>query len=232
MRHVVHAQQVEAGEQAAEHGARGVAPVEEAEPRHALRRGLDPARHGRQRGAHEQGRRQQADRRGQAAHQHAHDTGAGPRRVEASNERHREQHEEADHADAELEPRVDTQRMRARRQHARQQQAAEAHAAHERAEQHADRDGRRPDDQFQELEPDDFVDERGAPAADKQQQKRREQARRLHDSPRRVKDYACLSRRPGMRKRRRLIGETARSRACRPPGRGVRAVFNTMASIV
>ena len=39
-----------------------------------------------------------------------------------------------------------------------QQQAAEAHAAHERAEQDAERDRRRPDHELQQLEPDDFVD--------------------------------------------------------------------------
>ena len=43
-RHVVDAQQVEAGEQAAGDRASEVAAVEEAEPRHAARRRFDPAR--------------------------------------------------------------------------------------------------------------------------------------------------------------------------------------------
>src|SRR5688500_19375792 len=57
-----------------------------------------------------------------------------------------------------------------RRDESWQQEAAEAHAAHERAEQHTDRHRRGPDEQLQQLEPDDLVDERRATAADKQQQ--------------------------------------------------------------
>jgi hypothetical protein len=56
-RHVVRAQKIEARQQAAEHGARDVAAVEEAEPGDAGRRRLDPARNGRKRRAHEQRRR-------------------------------------------------------------------------------------------------------------------------------------------------------------------------------
>ena len=67
VRHVVHAQQIEAGEQAAEHRAGDVAAVEEAEPRHAFGRRLDPARDRRQRRAHEERRRQQAERAEQTA---------------------------------------------------------------------------------------------------------------------------------------------------------------------
>ena len=48
---------------------------------------------------------------------------------------------------------------------ARHEEAAETHAAHERAEQHAHRDGRHADDEFEQLKPDDFVDECGAAAA-------------------------------------------------------------------
>ena len=71
IRHVVHAQQIEAGEQTAEHRAGDVAAVEEAEPRDAFRRRLHPARDRRQRRAHEQRRRQQAERAEQAAEEHA-----------------------------------------------------------------------------------------------------------------------------------------------------------------
>ena len=51
-------------------------------------------------------------------------------------------------ADAQFEQGVDAQRMPARRDEPRQQQAAQAHAAHERAQQHAEGDGGRADDQL------------------------------------------------------------------------------------
>ena len=69
--------------------------------------------------------------------------------------------------------------MRVGGHEARQQQAAEAHPAHERAEQHAHRHRRRSDHELEQLEPDDFVDECGAAAADKQQQERRKQTPRF-----------------------------------------------------
>ena len=56
-----------------------------------------------------------------------------------------------------------------------EEQAADAHAAHERAEQHAERNGGRSDDEAQELEPDDLIDERGASAADEEQDEKREE---------------------------------------------------------
>ena len=71
--------------------------------------------------------------------------------------------------------RVDAQRMLARGDHPRQQQAAQAHAAHEGAEQDAERDRRRADDQLQQLEPDDLVDQRGAAAADEQTERAQEE---------------------------------------------------------
>ncbi len=177
---VVDPQEVVAGEQAAEDGAGGVAPVEEAQPRHAPRRCLDPARDRRQRRAHEQRRRQQARGRGCAANEDPEDAGAGPGRVDAPHDRHPEQHREADDGDADLQHGVDTERMPLGRDDPRQQQAAQAHAAHEGAEQHAHRNGRRPDHQLQQLEPDDLVDEGGASAADKQQQHGRKEAFWLH----------------------------------------------------
>ena len=54
------------------------------------------------------------------------------------------------------------------RDEARQQQAARAHAAHERAQQHAEGNGGRADHQLQELEPDDLVDQRRTAAADEE----------------------------------------------------------------
>ena len=46
--------------------------------------------------------------------------------------------------------------------------------AHERAEQHAERYGRRADRELQHLEPHDLVDQRGAAAADEEDEKQRE----------------------------------------------------------
>ena len=169
-RDVVERQQVEAGEQAAQHRAGGVAAVEESEPRDAVRRLLHPARDGRQRRAHQQRRRQQTNARGHAAQQNADHAGTGPRRVGPADDRHAEQDQQSHDADADLEPGIHPQRMRLGRHESRQQEAAEAHAAHERAEQHAHRHRRRSDHEFQQLKPDDFVNECGATAADKQQQ--------------------------------------------------------------
>ena len=76
----------------------------------------------------------------------------------------------AECTDAELEKRIDAQRMLVRRDISRQQQAAQAHAAHVDSEQHAERHGRRADRQLKELEPDDFVDERGATGPDEEQE--------------------------------------------------------------
>ena len=47
-------------------------------------------------------------------------------------------------------------------------------------EQHAERDSGRPDDELQELEPDDLVDQRGAAAAHEEQQQRRHVPARSH----------------------------------------------------
>ena len=82
--------------------------------------------------------------------------------------RHAEQHREPDGADAQLEHGVDPQGVPPARDEARQQQAAGAHAAHERPQQHAERNGGRADHQLQELEPDDLVDQRRTAAADEQ----------------------------------------------------------------
>ena len=65
-RHVVDAEQIEARQQAAEHGSGGVPAVEEAQPGDAAWSGLHPPRNGRKRGPHQHGGRQQADRADQA----------------------------------------------------------------------------------------------------------------------------------------------------------------------
>ena len=166
--HVVDAQQVEAGQQAAEHGPGDVAAVEEAQPRHPLRAGLDPARDRRQRRAHQQRGRQQAHPGHGPAQQDARQAVAGVTRVHLFDIRHAEQHHEPDGADAQLEQGVDPQGVPPARDEARQQQAAHAHAAHERPQQHAEGNGGRADHQLQELEPDDLVDQGRTAAADEQ----------------------------------------------------------------
>ena len=168
-RHVEHPQQVKAGDQAAEHAAGNVAAVEEPEPGDALGCRSDPAGNRRQRCAHQHRRRQQAHARRNRAHHDADHAGSGPCRVDAADERHPNQDHDRQPTDAELEPRVHAQRMLARRYHPRQQEAAQAHTGHERTEQDSERDGRRADHELQQLEPDDFVDQRRAAAADEQE---------------------------------------------------------------
>jgi hypothetical protein len=141
----VHAQQIEAGEQAAEHRASDVAGVEHAQPRHAGRRGLDPPRDGRQRCAHHQRRRQQTDGRDQGAQ---HDVAPSRGGIQRVDERHAPEQQQSGRANAQLETGVDLQRVISGMDRARQQQAAETHSAHEGAEQNTQRDGRRADHQL------------------------------------------------------------------------------------
>ena len=165
-RHVVHAQEVETGEQAAEHRPADVAGIEDAEPRYACRRAPHPPRDGRQRGAHQQRRQQQAGRRDEAAKR---DVAASHSGIERVDERHAPEQEQPRGAYAQLEAGVHAQRVIPGIHRPRQQEAAETHPAHERAQQHAQRDRRRTDHELQQLEPDHFVDERGAAAADEEQ---------------------------------------------------------------
>src|SRR5688500_1201414 len=58
----------------------------------------------------------------------------------------------------------------------RQQETAETHAAHEDAEQDAERNRRRADRKLQQLEPHDFVYECGTPGPDKKDEQRRQPA--------------------------------------------------------
>ena len=169
-RHIEDAEQVEARQQAAEHGSSDIAAVKESQPRHTLRRRLHPAGDRGQGRAHQEGWRQQADRRDDAAHVQPGHTRARPGDIDAADERHPEKEQQTDDADAKLERGVDPQRMLLRGNQARQQQAAQAHPAHEGAEQNAHGDRRRSDDELQQLEPDDLVDQRGTAAADEQQQ--------------------------------------------------------------
>ena len=167
-RHVVDAQQIESGEQAAEHGAGDVAGVENAEPGNAARRRFEPARDRGQRRAHQHGRRQQQRAADQAAQENPRRAGAAERGVQAAGIGQHQQDRDAEHADADLDQRIDLERMMARGDQIGQRQAAQAHAAHEGAEQHAERDRGRADHQLQQLEPDDLVDQRRAAAAEEE----------------------------------------------------------------
>src|SRR6185503_884475 len=77
---------------------------------------------------------------------------------------------------AELEKRVDAERMMACADQTREQQAAETHAAHEDAEQDAERDGRGSNRELEELEPDNFIYESRAAGSDKEDKQRRQPA--------------------------------------------------------
>ncbi len=69
--HVVNPQEVKTGQQTAEHGARGVAAVEESPPVNAGSRPFHPANHNGERSAHQDGGRKQTDTGERRAEQHA-----------------------------------------------------------------------------------------------------------------------------------------------------------------
>ena len=169
-RHIEHAQQVEAGQQAADHRAHRVRAVEHPEHADAFRRRLDPARRRGQRRAHQERRRQQAEPAHQGAQQDRRHPVPHRGGVDRIHQRHQEQHQNAAGADAEFELSVDAQRMLSAEFQPRQQQAAQAEPAHEGRQQHAERNRAGPDHQLQQLVPDDFIDQRGAAAAGEQQQ--------------------------------------------------------------
>jgi len=66
--------------------------------------------------------------------------------------------------------------MPARGDDARQGDTAQAHPAHEGSQQHGEGNRGGTDHQLQQLEPDDFVDQRSATAADEQRQQQRKEA--------------------------------------------------------
>ncbi len=167
-RHVVDAQQIESGEQAAEHGAGDVAGIENSEPGNAARRRFKKTRDRRQRRAHEHGRRHQQRAAYQAAQENPRRAGAAERGVQPTRIGQHPQDRYSEHADADFDQRIDLERMEARGDQIGQRQAAQAHAAHEGAEQHAERDGRRADHQLQKLEPDDLIDQRRAAASEEE----------------------------------------------------------------
>ncbi len=169
-RHVIYAQQVETGEQTAEHCARDVAAVEESKPRHALRRRLHPARNRRQGRAHEHRWRQEAHCAQHRAEQNRPEPVSDIGDVQVAQRWQREQDENAECADSEFQARVDAKRVPVRRDDAREQKASRAHATHECGQQDTERYRRCPDYQLHQLKPDDLVDQRGAAAADEQKQ--------------------------------------------------------------
>ncbi len=90
--------------------------------------------------------------------------------VKIRGRRQNEQDQDGDQADTALDGRVDPEWMQRGRDDACEGKAADAHAAHEGAQQYAKRGRRRADDEFEELEPDDLVDERGRPAAGEEEE--------------------------------------------------------------
>lgn len=90
-------------------------------------------------------------------------------RVQIVDERDGNQQQSAEERDRELERGIHTQWMCGRMNEAGKQEAAEAQATHERAEQDAQRERRRANDDLEELEPDDFVDQCRTAAANEQQ---------------------------------------------------------------
>ena len=92
---------------------------------------------------------------------------ADDRGVQLIDIRHHAEDDDADDTDGQFQQGVNAQRVVPGRNEARQGEAAQAHAAHERAQEHAEGNGGRADCQLQQLEPDNFVNEGRAAAADK-----------------------------------------------------------------
>ena len=92
----------------------------------------------------------------------------------ASDHGHAEQDGNADDGDGQLDQAVHTQRVFPDADEARQQEAAEAHAPHERAEQHTERNRGRSNDQLEQLQPDHLVDQGSTAAGDEKHQQQRQ----------------------------------------------------------
>ena len=131
--HVVHAQQIKTRQQASEHRSGDVRGVEKSEPGNFVR----PASQSGQRRAHQHSGGQETDGRDDSA------------KRDAGHERHQQQHQDSENADAELDCGVHAQRMAAGGDQARKDQAAETHSSHEGGEEDAERNGSGADDQFQ-----------------------------------------------------------------------------------
>src|SRR5437870_2626125 len=92
------------------------------------------------------------------------------RGVQSTREGHCSEYKDPHCADAKLEHPVHPQRMLTRRNKSRQQKTAQTHSTHEGPEQNAERNGGRPDDELQQLEPHNLVDEGCASASDEEEQ--------------------------------------------------------------
>ncbi len=140
--HVIHAKQVKTREQASGDGSGEIAAVEVPEPRYAVRRRFDTARDHRKRGPHQQRRRQQADARDERPEHEARRSCAGPFGIETSDDGNAIQDHHAEKTDAQLEERIDAQRVMPCADISWQQQTAQTHAAHVDPQQHSERYGR------------------------------------------------------------------------------------------
>ncbi len=178
------AQQVKTGEQTAENRAGNVASVKKSEPGNSSRRGLDPARHGGQRRPHQQGGRHQTDPGHHTTDDDSPETAPAHGRVDLGDPGHPEQNGDADGADPQLEHGIDAQGMMPSRNQAGKQITAQAHSSHVGAEQNAQGNRGQADDQLQKLQPDNFIDQRGATAADEQKQHRRQKPARCQQAVR------------------------------------------------
>lgn len=85
-------------------------------------------------------------------------------------ERHSQEDGQASQGNAKFQQAVDSEGMEPSRHEAWKEEATGAHAPHEGAQEHAERDGGRADDQLEKLEPDNLVNEGGTTTSDKQQQ--------------------------------------------------------------
>ena len=169
--HVVDAQQVESGQDAARHRAGDIGAIEQSQPGNSPRRGFHPARDGGKRGAHQERRRKQADRGNRAAQDQPGESGeACARDVKAPDQGNAEQRDDPERRDPQFQKRVDAHRMMPRRNQPRESDAAQAQPAHVSREQQSQRYGRGADHQLQQLKPDDLVNQRRATAAGKQQE--------------------------------------------------------------
>ena len=138
---------------------RDVAALEEAEPRDARGRGLHPARDGGQRCAHRSvgGSRQIPATRPRSR---SRDPAAPQAVYTLLDQRQHEKHRRPITPIANLEQCIHAQWMTPSGNKSRQQEAPQAHAAHERAEQHAERYRGGANEQLQHLKPDDLVNHR------------------------------------------------------------------------
>ncbi len=91
-------------------------------------------------------------------------------RIKRPDRRHEFQFQQADEPNAQFEARVNPQRMQSAFDEAGNRDAPNAHAAHETPQQQTQGYRGQPNDQLQHLVPDDFVNQRGTTAADKQNQ--------------------------------------------------------------